>query len=106
MPQLLKDLNTYFSLDWQTLTVIAVLCVCSAYFIKEFLANATMIVFVYPLLFFFSVLAQYFFIVMEMYPPKKLDAWLMWTVMATILGNLVGTGLVACLARLRDRLGS
>jgi hypothetical protein len=102
MTQLLKD----FSLDWQTLTVIAVLCVCSAYFIREYMANPTLIIFVYPLLFLFSVLTQYLFIVMELYPPKKLDAWLMWTIMATIIGNFVGTCLVAALVNLRERLGS
>ena len=40
----------------------------------------------------FSLLAQYFFIVMETFPPKKLDQWLMWTIMATICGNIAGIG--------------
>jgi hypothetical protein len=106
MSQLLKDLHTYYSLDWQTLVVIGVLCVAASYFIKEYLANPIMIIFVFPLLFFCSVLAQYLFISLEMYAPKKLDAWLMWTIMATILGNLVGTSLVAILVRARERFGS
>ena len=55
MSQLLKDLNTNFSLDWQTLAVIAVLCALAAYFIREYLANPSMIIFVYPLLFLLSV---------------------------------------------------
>jgi hypothetical protein len=105
MTQLLKDLNTNFSLDWQTLAVIAVLCAFAAYFIREYLANPSMIIFVYPLLFLLSVLMQYLFIVMEMYSPRKLDAWLMWTIMATIIGNFVGTCLVAALVNLHERLG-
>jgi hypothetical protein len=101
MTQLLSD----FSLDWPTITVIAALCGFAAYFIKEYLANPAMIIFVYPLLFLPSVLIQYLFIVMEMYPPKKLDAWLMWTIMATIIGTLLGTCFVAVLANLQERLG-
>jgi hypothetical protein len=102
MTQILKD----FSLDWTTITVIFVLCAFAAYFIKEYLANPAMIIFVFPLLFLLSVLTQYLFIAMEMYPPKKLDAWLMWTIMATIIGNFVGTCLVAALVSFRERLGS
>jgi hypothetical protein len=41
---------------------------------------------------------------MEIYPPKKLDQWLMWTILATICGTIVGTVLVAGLAMLRDGL--
>ena len=65
-----------------------------------------MIVFVYPVLLGFSVLAQHAFIYLEMYPPKKLDAWLMWTVISAIIGNFVGLLVVACLGRLRETLGS
>jgi hypothetical protein len=105
MAQLLKDLHTYFSLDWQTLLAIAALCVCSSYFVREYLANPTMIIFVYPVLFLLSVLTQYLFIAMEMYAPKKLDSWLMWTVVATIIGNFLGVCLVAAVGSLRERLG-
>jgi hypothetical protein len=41
-----------------------------------------------------------------MYPPKKLDAWLMWTVISAIIGNFVGLLVVACLGRLREMIGS
>ena len=30
----------------------------------------------------------------------------MWTILASICGNIVGIGLVACLAALRERVGS
>ena len=53
----------------------------------------------------FSLLAQYFFIAWRPYPPKKLDQWLMWTIMAAIIGNIIGTGLVACLVPLARVLG-
>lgn len=101
-----KEIENLISMDWQTLVVLAVLCVLAAYFIREFLANPPMIVFVYPLLLALSVLAQHGFIYLEMYPPKKLDAWLMWTVISAIIGNFVGLLVVACLGRLRDMLGS
>ena len=106
MSFLLQHLEGLLSVDWKTLAVILVLCGFASYFIKEYLANPPMIIFVYPLLVIFSLLAQYFFIVMETFPPKKLDQWLMWTIMATIIGYIAGTGLVACLVHLREWAGS
>ena len=50
-------------------------------------------------------LAQHIFIQSELYSPKKLDQWLMWTIMASICGTIIGTGVVACIAVLRDREG-
>lgn len=101
-----KELETLISLDWQTFAVLAVLCVLAAYFIRDYLASPPMIVFVYPVLVFCSYLVQQAFIALETYPTKKLDAWLMWTIMAAILGNIIATGLVAALGRLRDLIGS
>jgi hypothetical protein len=102
----IKEIENLISMDWQTLLVLAVLCVLASYFIREFLAIPPMIVFVYPLLLALSVLAQQGFIYLEMYSPKKLDAWLMWTVISAIIGNFVGLLVVAGLGRLRDILGS
>jgi hypothetical protein len=102
----IKEIELLVSMDWQTLAVLAVLCALAAYFIRDYLASPPMIVFVYPVLVFFSYLVQRGFIALEAYPPKKLDAWLMWTIMAAIIGNIAGTGFVACLGRLRDYIGS
>ncbi len=102
---LIKAIENLISLDWQTLAVLAVLCGLASYFIRDYLASPPMIIFVYPVLLGFSVLAQHLFIALEVYPPKKLDSWLMWTIMAAILGNIVGMGLVACLVRLREAFG-
>jgi hypothetical protein len=106
MTFLIQHLEGLLSTDWRTLIVIAVLCGFAAYFIKEYLANPPMIIFVYPLLVLFSLLAQYFFMVMETFPPRKLDQWLMWTIMSTIIGTIAGTGLVACLVHLREWTGN
>jgi hypothetical protein len=101
-----KEIETLISMDWQTLVVLAALCGLAAYFIRDYLASPPMIVFVYPVLVFFSYLVQQAFIALETYPTKKLDSWLMWTIMAAIIGNIVAMGVVACLGRLRDYLGS
>ena len=103
---MIKEIENLISMDWQTLVVLAIFCVIAAYFIRDFLASPPMIVFVYPVLLGFSVLAQHAFIYLEMYPPKKLDAWLMWTVISAIIGNFVGLLVVACLGRLREMIGS
>jgi hypothetical protein len=101
-----KEIETLISMDWQTIAVLAVLCALASYFIRDYLASPPMIVFVFPVLVFFSYLVQQAFIALEAYPPKKLDSWLMWTIMAAILGNIVGTAFVACLGRVRDFFGS
>ena len=105
MTFLAQHLEGLFSIDWKTLAVIAVLSAFASYFIKEYLANPPMIIFVYPLLVLFSLLAQYFFMVMETFPPKKLDQWLMWTIMSTIIGTIIGMGLVAGLVHFREWSG-
>jgi hypothetical protein len=103
MSFLIKHIDGLLAMDWQTLTVLAVICALGSYFIKDYLTNPAMIVFVYPVLLFFSILVQYLFMLAELYPPKKLDQWLMWTIMASICGTIMGTGLVAGIAAFRDR---
>jgi hypothetical protein len=102
----IKHFEGLVSMDWQTLTVLAVICALGSYFIKDYLTNPIMIIFVFPVLFFFSILVQYMIMQAELYPPKKLDQWLMWTIMASICGNIIGLGLVAGFSAFRDRAGS
>jgi uncharacterized membrane protein len=90
-------------MDWPTIVLIVLICGLAGYFLREYLANPPMIVFVYPVLVFFSMLVHYAFTQLELYSPRKLDEWLMWTVLASIVGNMVGILLVAALATLRDR---
>lgn len=105
MDILIKHAEGLLSVDWRTLAVIAVLCGFAAYFIKDYLANPPMVIFVYPVLVFFSVLTHYLIVLAETYQTKKLDQWLMWTVLASIGGTFAGTLLVALLATLRERFG-
>ncbi len=105
MDLLIKHAEGLLSVDWKTVALIAVLCGFAAYFIKDYMAHPTMVIFVYPVLVFFSVLAHYLLIQAEIYQTKKLDQWLMWTVLATICGTFVGTLVVASLASLRERFG-
>jgi hypothetical protein len=102
MHNLSQHLDNILAIDKASLAVIAVFCGIAAYVLKEYLANPTMIIFVFPVLFAFSVLAHYGFVVAQMYSPAKLDQWLMWTILASILGAITGTGLVASIVVLRD----
>ena len=106
MNVLLRHLEGLIAMDWPTIAVICVLCALACYFLKEYLANPPMIIFVYPVLVGLSMGVQYLFILGDFYAPKKLDQWLMWTILATICGTVVGTALVAALAAMRDNLGS
>src|SRR5438552_14510094 len=103
---LIKHIDNLFLMDWQTLAVLAALYAFASYFIKDYLAIPQMIVFVYPVLVLFAILIQYIFTQAELYPPKKLDEWLMWTILASICGTIIGTVLVAVFGTLRDRAGS
>jgi hypothetical protein len=102
MDEVLKHLSNIWAMDRATLGVICALCAVAAFTIKDYLANPFMALFVFPLLFVFSVIAKYLFILGEMYPLNKLDQWLMWTVTAAMLGNIIGISLVASLGRVRD----
>ncbi len=98
-----KHIEGLLLMDWQSVTLIAVICAIAAFFIKDYLANPLLVIFVYPMLLLFSVLAQYIIMQGEFYSPKKLDQWLMWTILASIAGNVIGMGLVAWIVTLRDR---
>jgi hypothetical protein len=104
MSEILKHMENIWAMDRPTLAVIAGLCIMASYALKDYMANPVLIVFVYPILFLFSVLVQYGFILGELYPPRKLDQWLMWTIMASICGNIIGIAFVAWLGRLSDNV--
>jgi amino acid permease len=99
MDEVLKHLSNIWAMDRATLGVIFALCAVAAFTIKDYMANPFMALLVLPVLFVFSVLAKYLFILGEMYSFRKLDQWLMWTVTAAIIGNIVGISLVASLGQ-------
>jgi fucose 4-O-acetylase-like acetyltransferase len=101
-----RHIDNLWQMDWQTIAALAVICAVAAFFIKDCLAHPPFILFVYPFLLVFSILAQYFFLQAELFTPKKLDQWLMWTLLASTCGTLIGTGLLAAVAALRDRSGN
>jgi hypothetical protein len=102
MELVLKHLSNIYAIDRPTIIVICVLCAIAGYVIKEYLASPIMVVFVYPVLVLFSVLVQYSFITFELFPLKKIDQWLMWTIMASICGNILGIAAVALLGSVRE----
>jgi hypothetical protein len=104
MDELLKHLGNIWATDGATLGVIGALCAVAAYALKDYLASPIYVIFAYPILFVFSVLIQYFFILAEIYPPRKLDQWLMWTIMASICGNIIGIAVVAWFSRFKESL--
>ncbi len=102
MDELVKHLSNIYAMDSSSLIVIALLCAASAHVLKDFMVNPIMVIFVYPVVFLFSVLFQYGFIQAELYQLKKIDQWLMWTVISTICGNVVGIVAVAAFGRVRE----
>ena len=103
---LITHLENIVSTDWATIAVIAALCAVACYFIKEYLAQPPMIVFVFPIMVFCAMLAYYLFVTTDQFNVKKLDQWLMWTILASICGTVVGIGIVTTLAAVREKLGA
>ncbi len=104
MDELYKHLSNIYAMDRATLAIICVLCLMSAAIIKEYMANAAFIVFVYPLLAVLSVLIHYAILQAELFPPRKLDQWMMWTIFSTVCGNVAGIIVVALIGRVRESL--
>ena len=102
MDEIVKHLGNIYSMDRATLGVICALTAIACFVLKDYMASPIFVVFAYPVLLIFSILIQYIFILAEMYPPRKIDQWLMWTIMASICGNIAGITLVAWFGRLRD----
>ena len=101
MDEVIKHLNNIYAMDQATLGTLCALCTVSAYALKDYLAFPIMAIFSLPVLFLCSVLVQYTFILGELYVPRKLDQWLMWTILAAICGNMIGITVVAGLGHLR-----
>jgi len=102
MDEIIKHFSNIYTIDRPTLAVIGVLCAVAAFALKDYMATPVLVIFTYPILFVFSVLAQYAFILGEIYSPSKVDQWLMWTIIASICGNIAGIALVAWFGRLRE----
>jgi hypothetical protein len=105
MDKLISHLGSIVTPHWATLAVVGLLCAVAAYVLKEYLAHPPMIIFVYPVMVFFSLAAYYLFVVTEQLNPKKIDQWLMWAILASICGTVIGIVAVRASAPLRERLG-
>jgi hypothetical protein len=103
MDELIRHLQNIYAMDWPTLAVISSLCVATAFAIREYLAHSILALLALPVLFAASVGMQYLLIVGEVYIPNKLEQWLMWTVIASICGNMIGIAIVAAVGRIKDR---
>jgi hypothetical protein len=105
MSKFITHLEGIVTPDWATLAVVAVLCAIAAYVVKEYLAHPPMIIFVYPIMIFFSLTGYYLFLATEQFNSKKVDQWLMWTILASIGGTVIGIIIVTLLATLREKMG-
>jgi hypothetical protein len=105
MDKLISHLGSIVSPDWTTLAVVALLCAIAAHVLKEYLAHPPMIIFVYPVMVFCSLAAYYLLVITEQLSPKKIDQWLMWAILASICGTVMGIVAVSVAALLREKLG-
>ena len=106
MDELLKHLGNMYATDWPTLAVIGFLCAVTAYALREYMASPIFVVFAYPFLFFFSLVAQYLFTIGEFYVVRRTDQWLTWTIIASICGNVLGIALIGWFGRIRGAMAT
>lgn len=106
MDEIIKHISNIYAMDRTTLGVMCALSAVAAFALKDYLASPIFAIFAYPVLLILSILVQYIFILWEVYPPRKIDQWLMWTIMASICGNIAGITLVAWFGRLRDAVST
>jgi hypothetical protein len=102
MNELITHIDNICATEWPTLAIILLFCAATAFALKEYVAPALAIL-ALPMLFLASVLIHYSFMLGQFYIPSKLDQWLMWTVLASICGNMIGITVIAAIGRLRDR---
>jgi hypothetical protein len=105
MEALNAHLEGILAIDWATIAVIASLCGIASYVVKEYLAIPPMIIFVFPVMVACGMEAYYWLLNAEQFSAKKIDQWLMWTILAGSTGVVVGIGCITVLAALRERLG-
>ncbi|MBX9588997.1 MAG: hypothetical protein K2X43_06820 [Hyphomonadaceae bacterium] len=104
MDEIIKHLGNIYAIDRPTLGLIAALSAVSAFVLRDYMANAVFAIFSFPVLFTCSVLVQYIFILGDVYVFGRMDQWAMWTIIASIVGNIAGIALVAWFGRLRDAI--
>ena len=103
MEMLLKHLTNIVEVDEATMLIIIMICGLAVWLIRENLANPIMIIFIFPLIWFLSLLFYYIFANQELFMSNRIDQWLMWVLMAGSLGVSIGIALVAACAHYWDR---
>jgi hypothetical protein len=98
---LIAHVESIFSLGWPTLAVLSLLCAVASYLMKDYLAHPPLALLVFPVMLLLSMVAQYLFMYAELFSPRSIDQWLMWTIFSSTCGSILGIAAVRGLAALR-----
>jgi hypothetical protein len=98
---LMMHLEGIFSLSWATLLVSGTLCAITCYLMKDYLAHPPVAILIFPMMLLFSMAIQYAVICAELYSPRAIEQWLMWTIFSATCGSVTGVAVVGGLAAVR-----
>jgi hypothetical protein len=104
MAVLIDQLTLFYDIDSSTYLMIAFFCGWAAYVIKDRIANASFLMFLYPFFCIISFTAYALAIHMELFSPKRHAEWVMYTIFAASIGATIGIALVAVMRRVQDRI--
>jgi hypothetical protein len=103
MDFILKHAVGIISIDKPTLMFFLVICAAASWIVKDSLANSGMIIVMVPFLLILSMVTYYLFLQGEFVITNKLQSWLLWCIVASTVGLVVGLGIIAGITRLLDR---
>jgi hypothetical protein len=99
-----EQLAIIMEIDRSTYLLIAFFCGWAAYFVRARLLNAATLTFLYPL---FCLLAFAFyaaFVSLELFSPKRIADWIMYSVFAAAGGCTLGIGLLSLARRIQEQV--
>jgi hypothetical protein len=101
--QLEKYLTIAQQLDGGTIVILTLMATVAAVKVRSQMANVALMALVYPLMLLFSVAGFVIFSANDLFNPKKMADWLIYTVAAGSIGTSVTILLMAGFSRLWER---
>ena len=103
MSYLYAYLQDVLDIPASTATLIGIMCSAAMYFIRQQLAMPAMVFVLGPLTFSLSLMVNYVFAKLELFPLAQADQWLIATIFSATIGVTLGLCLAALLARATDK---
>ena len=98
-----KMMDDIMLIDSSTLGLIGCVAAIACIIIRNHLTQPIMAILIFPVMFGISVLTYYVFHLNELFMADKYDQWLLWTMLASTVGTVIGISLCALISTYVDR---